>query len=182
MMNDNSASRVCLVKEMRVLWTQHIYWTRLFIVSTLNNLDDVDCVTKRLMRNPKDFEKIFNKYYCDKIGEKFCQLLTEHLSIGGELVNEAKKNNGEKKKDLRKQWDENACNIAKFLSCINPFWCENKWKRMLCSHLNMTENEVKYILTCKCKEDLLNFDMIEKEALQMADYMSCGIVRQCSNR
>lgn len=56
---------------------------------------------------------------------------------------------------------------------------------MLYSHLELTEREASERLSCQFARDIATFDEIEKEALQMADYMACGIMRQCfkcSNR
>ncbi len=82
--------------------------------------------------------------------------MTEHLNIAGELVNADKEKNTEKADILRKKWYANADDIAKFLSSINSYWCEQKWNEMMYSHLSMTE----------------------KEALEMGNYMTCGIIRQ----
>ena len=49
---------------------------------------------------------------------------------------------------------------------------------MLYSHLEMTEKEATLRLEGNYTADIKTFDAIEKEALKMADYMFCGIIRQ----
>ena len=166
---------------MRLLWEQHVYWTRFFIISTAACLKDLDEVTKRLLRNPKDFTVALMPFYGTAKSERFGSLLTEHLEIGGELVNALKAENSQKTGDARDRWYENADEIASFLASINRFWCEDEWRNMLYFHLELTEREASERLSCQFARDIATFDEIEKEALQMADYMACGIMRQCFN-
>lgn len=49
---------IILNNTLRKLWEQHIMWTRSFIISTVDDLGDIDFVTKRLMRNPSDFSEV----------------------------------------------------------------------------------------------------------------------------
>lgn len=170
----------CILQQMRKLWTQHVYWTRLFIISTLSNLGDLEAVTNRLLRNPKDFEKLLKPIYGAKKSAEFEKLLTEHLMIGGDLVNAAKANETEKADVLRKKWYQNADEIAVFLSSINSCQSREKWQKMLYDHLAMTEKEVMLRLKGDYKEDIKNFDSIENEALKMADYMFCGVSKYIS--
>lgn len=170
--------RTEVINEMRELWTQHVYWTRFFIISTISELDDLKCVTNRLIENPGDFARVLRNFYGTAKAETFKKLLTEHLKIGGDLVNAAKDGNTEKADTLRKKWYENADDIAEFLCRINPFWNENEWRDMLYSHLELTEKEVGYRLKKEYPKDIANFDTIENEAMEMADYMSQGIIKQ----
>ena len=41
-----------ITNTLRKLWEQHIMWTRSFIISTAENLGDVELVTERLLGNP----------------------------------------------------------------------------------------------------------------------------------
>ena len=57
-----------------------------------------------------------------------------------------------------------------------------KWRDMMYSHLNMTEKEAGLRLKKEYPKDIEIFESIEKEALEMGDYMACGIVKQfCHN-
>lgn len=76
-----------IINKIRKLWSQHVYWTRFFIISTAEELPDLKYVTDRLLKNPEDFANILKKFYGEKKAEEFKKLLTEHLNIAGELVN-----------------------------------------------------------------------------------------------
>lgn len=178
--NIYSQRQVDLLNILRQLWEQHVQWTRLFIISTANNLGDLDAVTNRLLRNPDDFAKLLTPLYGASIANTFKNLLTQHLLIAADLVNAAKNGNTTAAQQARTKWYTNADEIAKFLSMINPYWSEAKWKTLLYSHLQMTEQEAALILGNKYTESVNIYDPIENEALEMADYMFSGIIKQFS--
>lgn len=177
-----SQRQVNLMNELRMLWEQHVHWTRSFIISTAADLGDLDAVTKRLLRNPADFADVLRQFYGDRTACCFKELLTEHLLIAADLVNAAKKGDTAAVDAARKKWYANADEISAFLARINPCWSEAKWKKLFYSHLQMTEKEAVLRLGGKYAEDVKLYDMIEKEALKMADYMSSGIIKQFSLR
>lgn len=167
-----------LRNKLRLLWEQHVYWTRFFIISTAASLADLGDVTNRLLRNPGDFAAALTPFYGARIANRFRELLRQHLLIGGDLVTAAKNQDGAKVEDARQKWYVNADEIASFLAEINPNWSEETWRSMLYDHLAMTEQEADLRLAGRYPEDIQTFDDIEDEALEMADYMAQGIIRQ----
>lgn len=182
MCNGFTQEQLCLINRIRLLWSQHVYRTRFTIISTAENLGDLKPVSNRLMQNPNDFAQLLTPFYGVRRADKFRELFTQHLLIADELVNAAKNSDTAKADDARKRWYENADEIADFLSCINRYWSYTKWKEMMFSHLEMTEEEASLRLSGKYEADIKMFDSIENEALKMADYMSCGIIKQCFRR
>lgn len=178
MRNECTWQQVYLMNRIRQLWTQHVYWTRFFIISTAADLGDIEAVSNRLLQNPKDFAQLFIPIYGAKAAAQFQELFTQHLLIAADLVNAAKNNQVDKADDARKRWYKNADDIAEFLSSINRYWEETKWKNMMYSHLDMTEKEAMLRLQGKYADDIKMFDSIENEALKMADYMFYGIIKQ----
>lgn len=173
-----SKSELTLNNQMRLLWEQHVYWTRLFIVSTVFSLPDAGLVTKRLLRNPKDFELALQQFYSDDTAAKFAELLTSHLTIAAELVNAAKVGDNATATDAEKRWYANADEIAVFLASINPYWTVQEWQKFLYDHLAMTKAEAVGFLTQNYADSIMTFEVIEQEALAMADAMTQGLVRQ----
>ena len=169
---------VDLNNVLRMLWEQHIVWTRLAIISIIQGLPDVDLVTKRLLQNPVDFKEVLKRFYGDEIASKFSDLLKSHLVIAAQLVKAAKAGDNKAAADAEKRWYANADEIAVFLGRINPYWSQENWKTMLYEHLRMTKSEAVDILTSKYEESIIEYDAIEKEALMMADIMSYGIIQQ----
>jgi LysM repeat protein len=175
-----SKSEQTLNNYLRLLWEQHVYWTRMVILSMAFGLPDVDFATNRLLRNPKDFEAVLKPFYGEAIAANFAELFTSHLAIAAELVKAAKAGNSAAAADAEKRWYANADQIAALLGSINPYWSAQEWQKMLYSHLAMTKTEAVDILSKKYENSISTFDAIEREALNMADIMTQGIVKQFS--
>jgi hypothetical protein len=167
-----------LINTFRKLWSQHVMWTRSFIISTLADLKDLEPVTKRLLRNPSDFADVLRKYYGDENAKKFEALLQQHLLIGAKIVNAAKVGNTAEVNEQEKNWYANADSIAGFLAAINPFWSKSEWQRLLYDHLKMTTDEVLAWLSGQYQKSIDLYSAIEDEALMMADAMADGIRKQ----
>lgn len=163
---------------LRRLWTEHVLWTRFFIISTAFDLPDLTFVTQRLLQNPHDFADALSPLYGEETAKRFDTLLTDHLLIAAALVNAAKAGDTSEADKQRKLWYANADKIANFLASINPFWRQRVWKDLLYRHLRMTEDEAALILTGQYNQSIKVFDDIQAEALKMADVMTCGIIRQ----
>lgn len=168
--------QVDLLNQLRLLWEQHVHWTRYFIISTAANLGDLEPVTKRLLQNPGDFGKVFQMFYDDKIVSTFVNLFTQHLLIAADLVNAAKNGDTSAANEARTKWYKNADEISAFLASINPYWNEQVWRNLFYSHLQMTEQEATLRLAGKYAADVNLYDIIEQQALKMADYMFYGLI------
>lgn len=175
-----SQHQVNLMHQLRMLWGQHVHWTRSFIISTAADLGDLDAVTARLLRNPADFAKVLHQFYGAKGADRFQELFTQHLLIAADLVQAAKRGDTAAADAARKKWYENADDLSAFLAQINPFWNKAEWQELFYSHLRMTEKEAVLRLAGSYAEDIKLYDMIEEEALEMADAMSLGIIKQFS--
>lgn len=174
----NCRSKIDLTNTFRKLWSEHVFWTRSFIISTAHDLGDLQYVTNRLLRNPDDFAAALNPFYGNDIAQKFRNLLYAHLTIAADLVNAAKAGKAEETNEQRRKWYANANEIAEFLSTINPHWSMREWQMMLYDHLKMTEEEATERLGGHYQQDVALFDAIENQALTMADYMIQGIMLQ----
>lgn len=170
--------KLALNNLMRLLWEQHVFWTRLVVLGIVFGLPDTEFSINRLLRNPEDFEAALAPLYGDDIAAEFAQLLTSHLTIAAELVQAMKAGDGAAAANAEKRWYANADQIATFLSDINPYWTAQEWRRMLYDHLAMTKTEATDLLTQKYADSDTIFDNIEREALEMADLMTQGIIRQ----
>ncbi len=176
--NKLSNSEVQLMNHLRMLWEQHMFWTRMTIMSMVLDLPDVDIVTNRLLRNPTDFELALRNFYSAEISSEFSNLLKQHLVIAAELVKAAKAGDKNAADFAEKRWYANADEIADFLSRINPYWSKDDWKSMLYKHLAQTKSEAVAMLNKDYTESINLYDEIEKQGLEMADMMTVGIISQ----
>lgn len=167
-----------LMNGLRKLWEQHVMWTRSFIISVAANLEDLQLVTERLLRNPVDFANVLKIYYGQEKADTFQHLFEEHLKIAATIVTSAKNGDTAAVDENLKKWYDNADQIAYFLTSINPYWDEDEWKDLLYDHLKMTTDMAVARLSEEYAKDILIFEMIEEEALLMADVMSTGMIKQ----
>lgn len=167
-----------LILDMRMLWEQHIAWTRMTIISIAAALPDQKFVIKRLLRNAKDMGAVLNPFYENEIAAEFNKLLKDHLVIAAELVKASKAGDSRIAAKAERQWYQNADEIAAFLASINPNWSEADLKEMLYEHLQLTKDEAVARLSGNYAKDIAIYDRIENQALLMADALSAGIAAQ----
>jgi len=173
-----SKSEWNLTADMRSLWEQHVFWTRLVLVSIANKLNDQMATVNRLLQNPKDIANVYAKYYPADVARNIENLLTQHLQIGGDIITAARDGQTAKVNDLSKQWYANADQIANYFSSINPFYDKEEVRNMFYTHLDLTTQEVQQQLAGNFSDSIKTFDKIEKEALEMANYFTQGLVKQ----
>jgi hypothetical protein len=173
-----SQGEVNLTNLMRLLWEQHVYWTRMTILSIAHDLPDLSPTIERLLRNATDFEIAFNPFYGEGIAHQFGNLIKEHLVIAAELVKAAKAGDNQKVADAERRWYANADKIVYFLNQINPNWPVEAMRGLWYKHLALTKSEAVARLSKDYAKDIATFDQIEQEALMMADDFAMGIMRQ----
>ena len=176
-----SMNQVQLLKQMNLVWEQHIMWTRMLLISIADNLKDLEATQARLLRNPKDIADVFRRFYGIAVANKIQQLLTEHLVIGKDLIVALKNKNQEEATKLNTKWYQNADEMAEAFSSINPFYPREEIRNMLYEHLRLTTNQVNNRLQGNYAEDINSYDMVQKEILRMSQFFVNGIVRQFQN-
>ena len=176
-----SINQVQLLTQMNIVWEQHIMWTRMLLISIAENLKDLEATQVRLLRNPKDIAIIFRRYYGGVVANKIQQLLTEHLTIGKDLIVALKNKKQEQITQLNAKWYQNADKMAEAFSSINQFYLKEEVRKILYEHLRLTTNEINNRLQGKYAEDINSFDMVQKEILKMSQFFVNGIVKQFPN-
>ena len=174
-----SRSELALRQGMRVLWEDHVTWTRLAVISLTTDAPDTNATVSRLLRNQTEIGNAIKPYYGNAAGQALTRLLREHITIAADLIAAAKAADGEKVASAQASWQRNAHRIAGLLSKANPnAWKLGEMKAMLRTHLGLTTQEVVARLNRKWAADVRNYDAIHRQALGMADMLSDGIVEQ----
>ena len=177
-----SRSSAQLHDAMRKLWSDHVFWTRLYIVEAAANAAASQTTLNRLLRNQEDIGNAVATYYGAAAGSKLADLLKQHIQIAGELVGAAKAGDNAKVADADRRWHANADDIATFLSGANPNWPKATVLSMLNQHLALTTQEATARLQGRYADDSAAFDNIYNQILGMADALSDGIVKQFPGR
>lgn len=173
-----SASSFQLKTDMRQLWEDHVTWTRNVILCLTDNLPGTDQAVKRLLKNQDDIGNAISSFYGEAAGKQLTQLLYGHINIAAEVVLAAKAGDNVKLADVNKRWFANADEIPEFLSKANPKWELADMKKMMHDHLNLTTDEAVQRLQKNYDADIIAYDKVHKEILEMSDMLAEGIVQQ----
>ena len=167
---------------LRKLWSDHVIWTREYIVAAVAGTPDADAAAGRLLRNQEDIGAAIVPYYGQAAGERLTELLKQHIMIAVDLVAAAKSGDQAAFAKHDERWTANVREIAAFLAGANPNWPENDVFDLLALHLKLTKDEAVARLSGDWAADVKAFDDIFTEIMVVADTLHDGIVAQFSGR
>ena len=177
-----SSKAADLHADMRKLWTDHVVWTRDYIIAAVGDQPDAPAALARLLKNQEDIGGAVTKYYGDAAGRQLATLLKDHIAIAGDLIKAAKAGDKAAQSQADTKWHANATRIADFLSKANPNWPRATLVTMMNTHLSTTTDEVVARLTKNWEQDVRAFDAVNHHILAMSDALSDGIVKQFPNK
>lgn len=178
-----TAKQVTFQNAMRVLWEDHITWTRLFIVDFAAASPETDATAQRLLKNQVDIGDAIKPYYGTAAGDALTGLLKQHILGAADLLAAAKAGDSAKVDAASQRWYANADEIASFLSSANPvYWPLAEMKAMMKEHLDNTLAEAGAHLKGDWAADIAAYDTVHRQILEMADMLSAGIVGQFPGR
>jgi hypothetical protein len=169
-------------QQMRKLWEDHITWTRLYIVSAVADLPDLDATAGRLLQNQADIGAAVATFYGDDAGTALTELLRQHILIAADLVAAAKAGDDAEVTAQSDLWYANADEIARFLADANPAWPFDTLSEMMRTHLDQTLTEATARLSADWDADIAAYDEIHVHILAMADALADGIIAQFPDR
>jgi hypothetical protein len=167
-----------LRQNMRKLWSDHVIWTRDYIVAAVADQPDVQAAAARLMKNQEDIGAAVASFYGNAAGDRLTSLLKEHISIATDIIKFAKAGDKRSQQQADASWHRNGEAIADFLSKANTNWPRQTLVDMMNTHLSTTTDEVVDRLTKNWDGDVRAFDKVYDHILGMADALSDGIIKQ----
>lgn len=172
-------TRPAFQDAMRRLWSDHVAYTRLFIVSAAAGSADKDATTQRLLQNQTDIGNAVSEFYGRDAGNKLTALLKDHILIAANIVAAAKAGDNAKVASENKRWHDNATDLAKFLHGANPKqWPEPTLQTALFAHLDQTLSEASNELKGNYAASIKDYDRAMDHMLMVADTLSNGIIAQ----
>ena len=174
----NKTSRLDYHDEWRKLWEDHITWTRVVIIGILDELPGTNTYVERLLQNYEDMEEALAPYYGEDT-EVLGDLIQDHLVIAAELLTAAHDGDAAGVEDAGVRWYANAHDIAVQMNEMNPqFWPLEETEQMWVEHLDATLDEATTHLTGDFAGEVEAYDLVHELALEMADFMSAGVMQQ----
>lgn len=172
-------SELAFHDEMRKLWEDHVTWTRLYIISAVENLPDQEDTAARLLQNQDDIGDAIKPFYGEAAGDQLTALLRDHILIAAELIEAAQRGDTPAVEDSHARWYANANEIATFLNAANPnYWPLDEMEEMMISHLDLTLEEAAARLNGDYAADIAAYEKVHEEILEMADMLSMGVIHQ----
>jgi len=178
-----SATQAALRSDMRVLWEDHVTWTRLAIVSLTTGSPDTQATVGRLLRNQVDIGNAIKPFYGKAAGNALTAKLREHILIAADVIAAAKAGDQVKLTDAQARWQKNASEIAVLLNSVNPrYWKSARMNAEMSKHLALTTQEVVARLQGRWAADVAAYDQVHHHILHMSDLLADGLVKQFPNR
>ncbi len=168
---------------MRRLWAEDVIWTREYIVEAVAGAPDAaQAAAERLLKNQEDIGNAFVPFYGEEMGACVTDLLKSHVQIAVDLVNAAVIDDERQFRREERRWNDNAAEIAAFLSEANPCWPEKDVQDLLSRELSFTKRELGARFEEDWECDVEYFDDMFTQILTMADVLSEGLVSQFPDR
>jgi hypothetical protein len=104
--------------------------------------------------------------------------LKDHIGIAVDLIKAAKAGDKAAQQQADAKWQQNAVQIADFLSKANPNWPRETLVDLMKTHLSTTTDEVVARLHKDWEGDVRAFDKVYEHILKMSDALADGIVKQ----
>ncbi len=111
----HSEAAATLRQDMRKLWTDHVVWTRDYIIAAIADRPDAKAAADRLIKNQQDIGNAM-KFYSAPAGQQLTTLLKEHITIAVDLIKAEKAGDKAAQQQADTRWQQNAVQIADFLS------------------------------------------------------------------
>ena len=177
-----ATSREPVRLALRKLWSDHVIWTREYIVAAVAGTPDATAAAGRLLKNQEDIGAAIVGFYGQAAGDKLAELLKQHIMIAVELVAAAKSGDQAAFATHDARWTANVKEIAAFLAGANPNWPRKDLVDLLALHLKLTKDEAVARISGDWAADIKAFDDIFTEIMVVADALHDGLVAQFPDR
>ncbi len=171
-----------LNKDMRQGWNNHNLWTAMTLTALFNNLGNLDASGKRLEKTPEEISSVFEAFYAQPVVRQLRQLLSRHVELVGEYATALKSDNRERAEQLEMQLNQNAEQIARLLTNMNPEYDYEELSRLLRKHVSMLKDIMMADLNGEYEKSVRLMDENEAHLMELADALTEGLVEQFYRR
>ena len=173
-----SGSEGTLQVNMRKLWEDHVSWTRMYIISATANAPDKAATLDRLMKNQDD---IGNAMRCSMGTARDRSSPASSRTTSGSPASSWMQRRSPTSRRSRMPRSDGARTRTSSRCSWRPRIRRTEvddLKTMLHQHLDLTTKEVTAYLGKDWKGSIEAYDKVRDQALEMADALSSGIMKQ----
>ena len=163
--------------QMRTLWLENVFWTRMAMVSIIQGCDDRASVQNRLMRNYQDMETTLSPYLGNETATRYGNLIEKNTQLTIDLATAAGNKNQSAFENTNKSLFENANSIASFENTTLAKLSIDDRLVMWHDYLNLTKNETTELADKDYNASIDTFDLMEEQTNIMADSLTNGIIQ-----
>lgn len=152
-------------------------WRRAFLVSFASDLGDREAIGLRLYQAPTDIGNILSVFFGETIARRVEGMMREQLVLWIQILFAEKVEDRDLIDRNTRQLYENVDRMAAYLAEINPYWDEATWKKILHNYYETGLLESVAYLAGRYEDEIILYENLESQALNIADYMAYGISR-----
>lgn len=168
-----------LRQALRLLWTQHMEWTRMAIIDFVNGSAGFGATAGRLLQNQADMGNAVRPFYGDAAANQLTTLLKAHITNFVAFFQAVKGGDPAAIASTQAAVYANAQQVADFLSAANPKnWPQDTMRAMMKEHIDQTIVYGGDEMTGKYADGIAVYDQAESHMLMMADLLANGIIAQ----
>lgn len=169
-------------RMFRNLWMEYMTWTRNYIVSAVADLNDKQYIVQKLLEIADGFGNAFKRIYNNEAGERFKNLLKDHIILGIDIVDNTIAGNQEKVEELKKLKDANVEAIALMLSGLSKYFDYTTIKSLFQEKSNLLSELLQKRISQQYSEELSVYNLLTQQASKLADTMGEAVNKQFDNR
>jgi len=173
-----NAKEESLWLQMRTLWLENVFWTRMAMVSIIQGCDNRASVENRLMRNYQDIETTLSPYLGNETATRYGDLIEKNIQLTIDLSTAAGNKNQSAFENANKSLFENANSIASLENTTVAKLPIDDRLAMWHDYLNLTKNETTELADKDYNTSIDTFDLMEEQTNIMADSLTNGIIQK----
>lgn len=173
-----TANEESLWLQMRTLWLENVFWTRMAIVSVTQGCDSKASIQNRLIRNYQDMETTLIPYLGNETATRYGDLIEKNSALTVDLATAAGNKDQAGFESANKSLFENVKSVAAFENTTITKLSSDDRLAMWHNYLNLTRNETTELANKDYNASIDTFDLLEEQTNMMADSLTNGIVQK----
>ncbi|QOX62661.1 hypothetical protein FRZ06_04510 [Anoxybacterium hadale] len=150
-------------------------WMRAYMISSFEELSDLDAVRLRLTQMPMEFGNILRLYFGNEMADTYTTMFSDYIASVEAMIDAQKNGDDNAVNGYMEQIHHNLHHSSMILSQINPFWKESEWRALFFRYLLLTIDEANALLSGDDRKSAEIYETLLSVATQMANYFVNGL-------